>query len=536
MKPHRVVLLACAILVAAGPGRASAQDHHHHPAGDAATLGRVNFPVSCAAAVQEPFNVAVAMLHSFWFEAAERAFEEILERDPTCAMAHWGIAMTYMGNPMTRAPAPPARLGAGHAAAERAAELARTASSRERSYIDAVLAYYHARESRPHLDRMRDFEHVLRSLSEAEPDDMEATIFHARTVVANASPDDQSFEALLAAARTMEPLFEAHPDHPGLAHYLIHAYDVPPLAEHGLQAAFAYASIAPDAPHALHMPSHIFTRLGYWDESIEMNARSARAEPYPDAAVHPMDYKVYAYLQQGRDREAAAVVERAVDNPDVFYGGLLGYNFAAMPARLALERGAWREAAQLRLPVGALPYVEAITRFARGVGAARSGDAAAAQREVERLGELHAELQRQGDAEWAVRVEAQRLAAAAWVAHAQRRTEEALSLARRAADTEDSVEKHPVTPGPLLPARELLGDLLMELGRFDEAAREYEGTLEREPRRGRALFGAAQAAERAGRPDAALARYRELLEVMAAADDGRGEVAAARAYIARTRE
>jgi tetratricopeptide (TPR) repeat protein len=220
----------------------------------------------------------------------------------------------------------------------------------------------------------------------------------------------------------------------------------------------------------------------------------------------------------------------------VFYGGLLGYNFAAMPARLALERGAWREAAQLRLPVGALPYVEAITRFARGVGAARSGDAAAAQREVERLGELHAELQRQGDAEWAVRVEAQRLAAAAWVAHAQRRTEEALSLARRAADTEDSVEKHPVTPGPLLPARELLGDLLMELGRFDEAAREYEGTLEREPRRGRALFGAAQAAERAGRPDAALARYRELLEVMAAADDGRGEVAAARAYIARTRE
>jgi tetratricopeptide (TPR) repeat protein len=526
-----LIIIGAAYLLLTGVGSAAAQ-HHDHPAGDAATLGRVTFPVSCAPEVQESFNVAVAMLHSFWFEAAEEAFAGIIARDPSCAMAHWGTAMTLMGNPMTRAPAPPDRLEAGHAAAERAAELAAGASPRERLYIDAVLTYYRDRESRDHLARMREFERVLAELKDRESADMEATIFYARTVVANASPDDQSFAALLAAGALLEPLFEQHPDHPGLAHYLIHAYDVPSLAEHAVDAAFAYASIAPDAPHALHMPSHIFTRLGYWDESIETNARSAQAEPDPDGAVHPMDYMVYAYLQQGRNAEARAVTDRAVQNPDRFYGGLLGYNFAAMPARFALERSAWREAATLRVPVGALPYVEAITRFARAVGAARSGDAAAAAVDVAALQELTERLHQQRDAEWAARVGAQHRAAAAWVAYAGGDVEAALADARAAADLEETVEKHPVTPGPLLPARELYGDMLMEAGRYRAALAEYERTLEREPRRARALFGAARAAERAGERGIATARYRELLEVMAGADADRPEPAKARAFLA----
>jgi tetratricopeptide (TPR) repeat protein len=521
------VLLAILLL----PAGLTAQDHHHPP-GDASTLGRVEFETSCAPEVAERFNRAVAMLHSFWFEAADSAFGEVARLDAECAMAYWGIAMTMMGNPMTRAPFTPALIERGAAAAERALELAVGATPREQRYVEAVHAYYRDREHRSHLDRMADLQAAFEALHAAHPEDREAKIFLGRTMVANAPPDDLSFELLLRAAALMEPLFMEHPQHPGLAHYLIHAYDVPQLADRGLDAARVYADIAPDAPHALHMPSHIFTRLGYWDESIEMNARSAQAEPVPDAAVHPMDYQVYAYLQQGRDAEAAAVVARAVDNPDRFYGGLLGYNFAAMPARFALERGQWADAAALRVPVGALPYVEAITRFARAVGAARSGNAAAAEAEVARLAELQAELAG-SDREWAARVEAQQLAAAAWAAFARGSRDEAVELARRAADVEQTVEKHPVTPGPLIPARELLADMLLEMGDAAAALAEYEKTLEREPRRARTLAGAARAAERAGAAETAARHYRELLEVMAQADPDRPEPAAARRFLQR---
>lgn len=330
----------------------------------------------------------------------------------------------------------------------------------------------------------------------------------------------------------MQPLFEQHPDHPGLAHYLIHAYDAPPLAEHGTKAAMAYADIAPSAPHALHMPSHIFTRLGYWDESIETNARSAQAEPDPNAAVHPMDYMVYAYLQEGRDAEALEVVRRAVQNDDRLYGGLLGYNFTAMPARYALERNDWSQAAALRVPVGALPYVEAITRFARAVGAARSGGVEQAQEEVAALASLAETLQAANDDYWTTIVNAQRLAASAWIEHARGNDDEALRLAAEAAALEGSVEKHPVTPGPILPARELEGDLLMELGRPADALAAYQATLDVEPRRARALAGAAQAAEAAGNVAQAERYYRELVEVMEKATADRPELQAARAFLA----
>jgi tetratricopeptide (TPR) repeat protein len=340
-----------------------------------------------------------------------------------------------------------------------------------------------------------------------------------------------TFARQIVGAELLEPLFEEFPDHPGLAHYLIHAYDAPALAGRGTDAAFAYAGIAPSAPHALHMPSHIFTRLGYWDESIETNARSAQAEPDPNGAVHPMDYMVYAYLQKGRDAAAREVVDRAVQNSDRYYGGALGYNFTAMPARYALERGSWTEATELRLPVGALPHAEAITRFARAIGAARGGSAAAAQAEVDALSTLESTLREQNDSYWATVVGAQRLAAAAWVARAGGDDAAALRLATEAADLEETVEKHPVTPGPILPARELLGDLLLELNRPADALVAYESTLEREPNRARTLYGAARSAELAGNRQKARAHYTALAELMANAEPSRMELRAAREFL-----
>jgi tetratricopeptide (TPR) repeat protein len=327
----------------------------------------------------------------------------------------------------------------------------------------------------------------------------------------------------------MLPLFQQHPDHPGLAHYIIHAYDAPALADQGVEAAIAYAGIAPAAPHALHMPSHIFTRLGYWQESIETNQRSAAAEPVPDAAVHPMDYMVYAYLQMGRDEAAREVLDRAVLNPDRFYGGTLGYNFAAMPARFALERNDWAAASSLRIPVGALAHVEAVSRFARAIGLARTGGDAAP--EIAALALLEDSLRRQNDAYWTTIVRAQRLAAQSWAVRAEGDAARALALAIEAAELEETVEKHPVTPGPLLPARELLGDLLLEMDRPDEALAAYEATLAREPNRARTLHGAARAAERAGERERARAHYTALLELMGEADPTRPEPAAARRYL-----
>jgi tetratricopeptide (TPR) repeat protein len=528
MKSQSVIVLFLTLALA--PAAALGQDHQH-PAGDVERLGRVEFAVSCAPAAAARFGPAVAMLHSFWFEAAEQEFNTILAEDPGCAMAYWGLAVTYMGNPMTRAAPSPASMEAGLAAARKAQELAGDATAREREYIDAVLAYYGEPGGRDHAARMMALEESLATLYRAHPDDDEAAILYARTLVANAAPDDHTFARQLEAARIMEPLFSRRSDHPGLAHYLIHAHDAPQLAERAVEAAKAYAAIAPAAPHALHMPSHIFTRLGYWDESIETNARSARAEPDSNAAVHPMDYMVYAYLQQGRDADAGAVVQRAVQNSDRFYGGMLGYNFAAMPARYALEREAWADAAALDVPTNAEPYVKALVRFARAVGAARSGAHAQVQPDLDALARLKAALDEAGEGEWATRVEAQRLAAAGWASHARGDRDEAIALARAAADLEETIEKHPVTPGPILPARELYGDLLLELGDPAGAQLAYEQTLQREPRRARALHGAARAAEAAGDRAGATRHYRELLEVMSKADPDRSEVAAARRFL-----
>ena len=521
------VLAASAALAAPAPAQ-----EHQHPAGDAATLGTVAFASSCAPAVADDLNRAVAMLHSFWFDAALDAFARVAEADPTCAMARWGTAMTLMGNPMARALPSAEALRTGLAAAQEAGRLAATQSHREQMYAGAVLAYYAEPADRDLASRTRAHEESMAALAAAHPEDPEATIFHARAMVANAPPTDLTFARQIAAAELLQPLFEANPDHPGLAHYIIHAFDAPALAARGREAARVYAGIAPAAPHALHMPSHIFTRLGDWEESIETNARSARAEPDSNAAVHPMDYLVYAHLQLGQDAAARRVVERAVQNPDRFYGGLLGYNFTAMPARFALERNAWADAAALRVPVGALPYVEAVTRFARAVGAARAGQPDVAETDVAVLGRLETTLRDGGDTYWATVVGAQRLATEAWVARARGDDASALRLAAEAAALEESVEKHPVTPGPILPARELEGDLLMEVGRPADALAAYERTLTREPNRSRALFGAARAAEAAGDAARARAHYGALRELMTAADPERPEPREAQRYLA----
>ena len=523
----RHILLALAL---ATPAVGVAQDHQH-PAGPAEQLGRVAFPISCAPGIQPRFERAVAMLHSFWFDAANAAFGEIIKADSTCALAHWGRAVTLMGNPMTRIGPNAERLQQGLALSQRAQALAAKATHREQMYAATGVAYYSAAATDNHAARMKAQEQAWDALRKAHPEDKEATIFYARTLVANASTTDMTFAQQIAAAELMQPLFDAHPDHPGLAHYIIHAYDAPATAARGAKAAKAYASIAPDAPHALHMPSHIFTRLGRWDESIETNQRSARAEPDSNAAVHPMDYMVYAYLQQGREREAKDVVDRAIRNNDQFYSGTLGYNFTAMPARYAVERDAWSEAANLRVPVNAAPNVRAITWFSRAVGAARSGNPAPAQRDVDSLTATKAQLDRANDTYWATIVEAQRLAASAWVAFATHDTAKALQLARAGAELEETVEKHPVTPGPILPARELEGDLLLQIGRPADALASYEKTLVRELRRFRALWGAARAADRAGNHAVARARYSEVLELLSKADASRTEPAIAKRYL-----
>jgi tetratricopeptide (TPR) repeat protein len=491
--------------------------------------------VTCTDEARALFEPAVAMLHSFWFEEATAAFRQVAEVDPGCAMARWGTAMTLWGNPMTRAAPPESRIPEAIAAVAEARSLSGSATERERMYIEAAAALYEGHPEVGHLERMRAHEQAMRATMEANPDDAEAAIFYGRVVIANAPPDDLSFSRQLHAVSVMEPLFADRPDHPGLAHYLIHAFDAPPIAEEGLDAALRYADIAPDAPHALHMPTHIFTRLGYWEESIELNTRSAAAEPNPDAAVHPLDYMVYAYLQLGRDQEAGEVVSRARDIPNEFYGGLIGYNFAAMPARFALERNRWEQAMETPVPEAAPPYVEAVARFARAVGAARSGQADAARPEIARLEQLAGELRAMGDSYWATVIDAQQLAAAAWLARAVGEDAEALRLAREAADLEGTIEKHPVTPGPLLPAQELLGDLLMEMDRPAEALAAYESVLESERSRARALFGAARAAEGAGNAEAAGRHFGALAELLAGADPDRPELVALSEWQARSR-
>jgi tetratricopeptide (TPR) repeat protein len=485
-----LVLTSCAVLSLSLPPVAQEPAQHEH----SNELGQVSFPVACTGEAQARMNRAVAMLHSYWFPEALRTFESVAEADPNCGIAYWGAALAHFGNPMGGGSGAPGQ-AAGWAAAQKGAAIG-AKSDRDRAYLEAAVALFRNHETVSNRMRMEAYEQSLAAIVARYPADPEAKIFHAMFMVATAPPSDLTFAEQKRAAAILTEMYRQQPRHPGLAHYIIHAFDSPSLAPYALDAARQYASIAPAAPHALHMPSHIFTRLGYWDESIATNRRSADQEPTPGGKSHPLDYLVYAYLQQGRDAQAlAAIREIGGDTRGEYISGTLGsYNALAMPARYALERDDWAAAAAL-VATDAVPSAAAVTRFARGLGAARAGRVTAAREEVQALEKLVAALTAQGDTYWALVVDAQRMAVAAWVAHGEGRPAEALDLARRAADKEEQVEKHPVTPGPLIPARELLGDLLLVHQRPADALAAYQKTLEREPNRARTLTGAMRAAE-----------------------------------------
>jgi tetratricopeptide (TPR) repeat protein len=492
---------------------ARAQEEHHH-SGGAEELGTVHFPVSCKPGEQAAFTRAVALLHSFGYEEARSAFAGVADRDPGCGMAQWGIAMTWY-HPIW-APPNPKELAAGQAAAEKAAALG-AKTDRERGYIAAIGTFYRDADKTDHRARSLAYTAALEDLARRFPDDHDAAIFHAMMMVSTAPAGDPTLSQQRKAGEILNGLLKLEPQHPGLVHYLIHAFDYPLLADQALAAARAYAKIAPASPHALHMPSHIFTRLGLWRESIASNVASADsarrqvARNHPGAAsfdaLHALDYLEYAYLQiddQARARDVVAEAASASKFDDENFAA--GYALAAIPARWALERRDWATAAVLTLPQAELPwqrfpYAPATTHFAQAVGAARTGQPEWARAALQKLEEIHAGLVRTpipGAYDWTGEVESMRLAAAAWIALAEDKKDEAVKLARSAADLDDKIGKHAVTPGAVLPPRELLGDVLFELGRPAEALAEYEASLLSAPNRFNSLYGAAHAAELSG--------------------------------------
>jgi hypothetical protein len=508
-------------------------------------LGSVHFPVSCTPAAQKTFGHGVALLHSFWYDEAEKAFSETTRMDPHCAMGYWGIAMSLY-HPVWVPPTPD-DLKKGIAAVEKA-KSANAKTQRERDYIAAIGAFYKDSDRVAHHERALAWRNALEKVSVRYPEDQEAPIFFALALLGTAPATDRTYSNQKQAAEILNRILPDQPNHPGIAHYMIHCYDSPQLAILALPAARSYARIAPAAPHALHMPSHIFTALGLWQDSIVSNlasaaaARSYIAKILPGATsqdqLHAMDYLVYAYLQTCQDVEAGHVVEQAsavsrVDQ-NVFQAA---YALAAIPARYALERRRWSAAASLKVSPAEFPwtrfqYAEAITYFARAVGAARSGNPSAARGAIEKLNAIqHALTEVEQEYDWSKQVEVQRLTASAWVAHAEGDQEQALRWMRSAADLEDKFDKHPVTPGPILPARELLGELFMELNQPALAFPEFEAVLRRSPKRLNATYGAARSAELSGDRDKANALYSELLQLCSQADTQRLEVQNARAYL-----
>src|SRR3954463_11757545 len=504
---------------------------HEEDAGKS-KLGKVNFPSSCSPKVQEKVTRGVAMLHSFWFPAGEALFQEIAAEDPNCAIAAWGFASVLINNPFVGI-TPPKDVARVQAAIEKGRQM--KASQRDQDYLEAVAAYWDDFANRPERQRSLARSKAYEALAAKYPKDDEAQIFNALYLIAIQQASDQTYANSLKAAAILEKQFSRYPNHPGVAHYLIHAYDAPPTAQKGIPSARKYAGIAPAAPHALHMPSHIFTRVGAWQDSATTNRRSAdvalKGKDFDDA-LHASDYIVYAQLQMARDGDARKTYEEAAKiSPSTprFVGP---YPLAAMPARLVIERGAWRDAAQLQPMKSQFPFTEANTHFARAIGAARSGDAESAKKDLKEIEAKRDALKAANNAYWATEVEVMRLSSAAWIALAENRNDEALSLMRQAADTEDKNEKHPVTPGRLLPAREQLGDMLMEVKRPAEALKEYEQSMQREPNRFRGYYGAALAAEMSGDAKKARKYYSSLVQ-MAGKGEPRAELTLARSYLAQ---
>ena len=475
-----------------------AQETHNHPAPE--KLGKVSFPISCTPAAQEQFNRGVALLHSFAYTAAEAAFQSMAEQNPQCAMAYWGMAMTYF-HQLWEPPIEPTTISIAQKEIQRAQQIG-AGSERERQFLSALSLIYQDAATVPYSTRALKYEHAMSVLASENRKDVEAQVFYALALLANTIPADKTHARQKQAADLLEPLDRTYPDHPGIPHYLIHAYDNAELAQRGLRVAKAYSEVAPSAPHALHMPSHIFTRLGLWEDSITSNVASREAaHQQGDTAdeLHAMDYLVYAYLQSGRDEEAAKVIQqlnnmRMLNESDF----IIAYASTAMPIRYAVERGQWAEAARTVPPAGALPHVVAIAVWARGMGLARSGRVAEARAEVDRLRQIEEQLRSSGNNYWATQVGILTREVVAWLDQADGKQDEAATLMRASADEEDALEKLPVTPGPIVPAREQLGYLLLEQNHAGLAVKEFETALANAPGRRGALRGAARAAQLSG--------------------------------------
>ncbi len=529
--------------------RVLAQEDHQHAHGEAEQFGTVNFPASCRAEALPVFTRAVAQLHSFGYEEARRSFEEAARIDPACGIAYWGIAMTYY-HPLW-APPGPEELAAGRAAAAKAADVGGK-TARENGYIASIGVFYRDSDKVGHGARAKAYSDAMGALSAQFPDDHEAAIFYALSLLGTAPPGDSTYANQRKAAAILNAILPEEPAHPGIAHYMIHSFDYPELATDALPAARAYAKIAPSSPHALHMPSHIFTRLGLWQESIASNLDSAEAGRQLVAKRHPgtvsfdtmhaLDYLEYAYLQIGDDAHARKVLDES-ERARKFDEGSFAAGFAlvAIPARWTLERRDWNGAADLKPSTVGLPwdrfvYAPATTEFAIALGAARAGRLDTARAALGRLSEYRAVLVKTpvpGPYDWAAQVESMRLTASAWVAYAEGRKDEALATARAAADLEAKAGKHPVTPGAILPARELLADMLLEMGRPAEALAEYQASLRDAPARFNSLYGAGRAAELSGQRETAARMYAALV-AQCVPGSTREELAKAKAFVAGT--
>jgi hypothetical protein len=533
-------IAAVLLMLAAWGCMAQAQEHEH---GTGEKLGAVHFATSCNDAAQKEIDRAVALLHSFQFSRAIEGFNEALGDDATCAIAYWGIALSDWSNPFAPGKKDKSQLQLGLQSAERGKELAKT--ERERAYLAAVDRLYSDFENTPQQARLLAYRDAMRDVAAKYPADREAKIFYALALAVAEDPGDKTYTDRLEAGAILERLFAEQPTHPGLAHYIIHAYDVPALAGRALVAAKRYAEIAPDAPHALHMPSHTFTRLGYWQESIDSNvaaAAAAQRQGQTAEELHASDYETYAYLQTAQDEAAARIVNSLPQiesrfNPKAVLIGAgppaAGYfALAAIPARYALERQDWQRAEQLALRETPFPYTDAMTWFARGLGAARLGHVATANEAATALKRIQERLVTANELYWARQVEIQELAVAAWSALAAGEKKEALRQMESAAELEDGTEKSAVTPGPLAPARELLGQMLLQMNEPIEALKQFEATLEKEPRRFRSLYGAAHAAQLSGSRNESQKYFRELARICAHSDKpGRPELREAKRAI-----
>jgi hypothetical protein len=508
----------------------------HEGGGMHAKLGKVHFPVSCNAAAQREFDVAMAYYHSFAWEYVKAPLDGVVQADPGCGMAHWLQSLAVLDNPFTwPIPLSAKVLGEGQAALD-AARTAGLKTQRERDYVEALAVFYKDHDKVNHRTRVKALEDAMAQLSSRYPDDKEAAILYALVLSVNFDPADRTYSNQLKATRILEPIFVQQPEHPGVAHYLIHSYDYPPIAAHGLGAAQRYSKIAPDAAHALHMPSHIFTRVGAWQQSVESNRESARVDADRTFnSPHAYDYMVYAQLQLGQDRAAAQVIAHArsvARKPDHFGAA---YAYAAMPARYVLERGDWKAAANLPLDPAAdaypwkkYPQSEAMNAFGRGIGAAMSQDPVAAQVEVKRLQALRDAATALKINYWVEQIDIQAEVVRGLATGAEGKRDEGIEILRKAAAREDATEKHAVTPGLLLPAREVLAYAILDSGKPADALREFEAVLAKEPNRYRAFVGAAQAAGKTG--DAKKTAYysARVVELTALADTARPEIAPAK--------